>query len=290
MRGPLRCRGRVPLPPVLEGQHPGFLFDSQTMRRRGRRCGAGRGCRGNGRAREQEGEDEQQTLVHTTEIIWEVPCYAPACMTGLAVDAEKLGRRYGRRWALADVSFQVQAGTVVMVTGANGSGKSTLLRILASAIRADAGNATVLGFDLRRDREDVRKGTALLSHHSYLYETLTAVENLRVAADHMRVSRDSLPSLLGRVGLQERSDDAVSTFSAGMRKRLSFARILLQAPRLARLDEPYAQLDPAGFDLVDDVVSKLKADGATVLIATHQLERTGRLADAALHLEGGRLR
>ena len=228
--------------------------------------------------------------MHATEIIWEVPCYAPACMTGLAIDAEKLGRRYGRRWALADVSFQLQAGTVVMITGANGSGKSTLLRILATAIRADAGNAKVLGFDLRRDREDVRKGTALLSHHSYLYETLTALENLRVIADHMGVSRDPVQSLLARVGLEDRADDAVAGFSAGMRKRLSFARVLLQAPRLALLDEPYAQLDPAGFELVDDVVSKLKAAGATVLIATHQLERTGKLADAALHLEGGRLR
>jgi len=222
-------------------------------------------------------------------MIWEVPCYAPACMTGLAINAEKLGRRYGRRWALADVTFRVPAGTVLMVSGPNGSGKSTLFRVLATAIRPDLGKVTVLGFDLIREREDVRKAVALLSHHSYLYETLTARENLVVVSQHLGVGTDGVGPLLARVGLGERGDDAVSTFSAGMRKRLSFARVLLQTPRLALLDEPYAQLDPEGFDLVDDVIRELKADGTTVLVATHQLERTSRLADNALRLEGGRL-
>lgn len=211
-------------------------------------------------------------------------------MTGLAIDVEHLGRRYGRRWALADVTFRVPAGTVMMVSGPNGSGKSTLLRVLATAIRPDLGKATVLGFDLLRDRQDVRKGVALLSHYSYLYETLTARENLEVAADHLGAGYASVEGLLTRVGLGERGDDPVATFSAGMRKRLSFARVLLQNPKLALLDEPYAQLDPPGFDLVDSVVRELKAIGTTVLIVTHQLERTGKLADSTLHLEGGRVR
>src|SRR5215208_6556407 len=99
-----------------------------------------------------------------------------------AVDAEALCRRYGRRWALADVSFRIAPGRSVMVAGRNGSGKSTLLRIVATAIRPDRGTARVLGHDVRAEREAVRRRTALLGHASYHYESLTALENLAVAA------------------------------------------------------------------------------------------------------------
>jgi len=176
-----------------------------------------------------------------------------------------------------------------MVAGRNGSGKSTLFRILSTAIRPDLGSANVLGFDLVKQRYDVRKGVALLSHYSYLYESLTAAENLRVVAEHRGVPRDGLHQLLDRVRLGQRANDTVNTFSAGMRKRLSFARILLQRPRIVLLDEPYGQLDPEGFALVEEVVHELQDDGVTVLIATHQLERGGRLAQDAIVLEQGRL-
>ena len=208
----------------------------------------------------------------------------------IAIDAQSLARRYGRRWALADVTFRLDAGNVLMVAGRNGSGKSTLFRVLSTAIRPDRGKATVGGFDLTRDRFDVRKLIALLSHQTYLYESLTARENLRVVADHLGRGRDVIDSLLDRVTLGARKDDAVQTFSAGMRKRLSFARVLLQEPQIVLLDEPYGQLDPEGFALVDDVVRELKSRGVTVLMATHQLERGAGLADEAMILESGKVK
>ena len=119
--------------------------------------------------------------------------------------------------------------------------------------------------------------------------SLTGLENLRVFADHLGRSRDVLLPLLERVGLASRGLDPVSAYSAGMRKRLSFARVLLQEPRVVMLDEPYGQLDPEGFTLVDDVVRELRAQGSTVLMATHQLERGQRLADSAVFLENGRV-
>lgn len=206
-----------------------------------------------------------------------------------AVDATNLARRYGRRWALTDVSFNLAGGAVLMVAGSNGSGKSTLLRTLATAIRPDAGSARIGGFDVVTQREDVRKLVALLSHASYLYDSLTARENLTIVADHLGRLRDGIDALLDRVALGRRADDPVATFSAGMRKRLSFARVLLQEPRVALLDEPYGQLDPEGFVLVDEVVRELKSRGTTVIIATHQLERGGTIADEALMLNGGRV-
>ena len=205
------------------------------------------------------------------------------------IEAQQLARRYGRRWALADVSFSLEGGAVLMVAGPNGSGKSTLLRTLATAIRPDGGSARIGGFDLVREREDVRRLVALLSHSSYLYDSLTARENLAIVADHLGRPRTGIAALLDRVGLGRRADDVVATFSAGMRKRLSFARVLLQEPRVALLDEPYGQLDPEGFVLVEDVVRELKAGGTTVMIATHQLARSIALADDALLLDTGRV-
>lgn len=200
---------------------------------------------------------------------------------------EKLARRYGRRWALADVTFQLAAGRVLMVAGRNGSGKSTLFRVLSTAIRPDHGVGKVGGYDVAHEREDVRRISALLAHQSYLYESLTAKENLNVVARFL--GSDDEREVLDRVGLLQRADDPVSTFSAGMRKRLSFARVLLQKPEIVFLDEPYGQLDPDGFRLVDAVVQELKSRGATVLIATHQVERVRGYADGSITLEGGRV-
>ena len=210
-------------------------------------------------------------------------------MTSLAIDARNLARRYGRRWALADITFQLETGRVLMVAGRNGAGKSTLLRTLATAIRPHQGSASVHGFDLERERFDVRRLTALLGHQSFLYESLTAFENLAVAADALGGSRSLIPALLDRVGLGSRSNDAIATFSAGMRKRLSFARVLLQNASVVLLDEPYGQLDPQGFALVDEVVRQLRVQGATVLMASHQIERGAALADEAMVLEFGRV-
>ena len=207
----------------------------------------------------------------------------------LAVDVANLARRYGRRWALSDVSFQVPAGTVVMVAGRNGAGKSTLFRVLATAIRPDRGTASVAGFDVVTAREDVRRATAMLSHQNYLYESLTAKENLQVVASHLGIGRNGIDGILDQVTLGSRANDPVSTFSAGMRKRLSFARVLLQEPKVVLLDEPYGALDPPGFDLVDAVIADLKRRGTTVLMATHQVERVARFADATITLEQGRV-
>lgn len=203
------------------------------------------------------------------------------------IDTDGLARRYGRRWALSGVTMHVPAATVMMVAGRNGAGKSTLLRVLATAIRPDRGSVTVGGFDVVRHRQDVRKLTALLAHQNYLYDSLTARENLAVVADHLRVSRVRVLPLLEQVGLATRADDVISTFSAGMRKRLSLARVLLQEPRVVLLDEPYGALDPPGFDLVDGIIAGLKASGATILMATHQWERASRFCDLAIVLEQG---
>src|SRR5688500_1883522 len=206
------------------------------------------------------------------------------------VHAEALSKRYGARWALVRVGFQVASGEVAMLAGRNGSGKSTLLRVLATALRPDMGTAKVAGLDVTAHRDEVRRRVALLDHRSHLYDVLSALENLEVMAAFIgdpELDRARLMAVLEEVGLAERASDPVSEFSAGMRKRLGLARVLLKEPEVALLDEPYGELDPPGFRLVDGVLDRLRRRGATVLMATHLVERGRQHCDRALVLSGG---
>jgi heme exporter protein A len=216
----------------------------------------------------------------------------PKTQAAPAVETAGLSRRYGRRWVLWDIDWSVPVGCAALVAGHNGAGKSTLFRILATAIRADRGRAVVAGHDVARARHSARRATALLSHASYLYEALTARENLEITLRLLGrpAERATIDDLLETTRLIDRADDPVATFSAGMRKRLALGRVLAQAAQVVLLDEPYGQLDPAGFRLVDDTVRRLRSAGATVLMATHQLERASVLCDLGLVLERGQVR
>lgn len=208
-----------------------------------------------------------------------------------AIEARGLSRRFGRRWALAEVDFRVRRGGAVMVTGRNGSGKSTLLRVLATAIRADGGSARVAGYDIRSEKDEVRRRVSLLGHELYLYQALSGLENLELWAGFLGRGggRAALLGHLEEVGLASRADDPVSTYSAGMRKRLALARTLLQDASVVLLDEPCSGLDPDGLRLVDELLARWRRSGVTVLMATHQPERGRLLCEEELVLEEGRL-
>ena len=206
------------------------------------------------------------------------------------VETADLCKRYGARWALVRVGIRLARGETAMLAGRNGSGKSTLLRVLATALRSDLGTARVAGLDVATEREEVRRVTALLDHRSHLYDAFSALENLELAGRFLGADgRDRVMAVLDEVGLADRAGDPVAGFSAGMRKRLALARVLLKAPQIALLDEPYGELDPPGFRLVDGVLDRLRRRGATILMATHLLERGREHCDRALVLDGGRV-
>lgn len=206
-----------------------------------------------------------------------------------AVETAGLCRRYGRSWALIDVDLQVPAGSSLLVAGRNGSGKSTLFRVLAGALKPDRGQVRVHGHDALAARQELRRHIALLGHYSYTYDALGALQNLQVAARMMGrpADRDALLPLLEEVGLADRANDPIHTYSAGMRKRMAFARVLLQDAPVMLFDEPYGQLDPPGFRFVDELVPRLKARGKTVIIASHHLEKGAELCDFGIALERG---
>ncbi len=196
-------------------------------------------------------------------------------------------RRFGRRWALRGVTLSIGPGEVVGVEGHNGSGKSTLLRILSTAIKPTGGEAQVFGADVVRQPTTVRGVVAFLTHYPGLYDDLTAEENLRFACRMLGVDFGRVPPVLERVGLAREAGETVRTFSAGMQRRLSLARLLLQRPRLLLLDEPYNNFDPAGIALVNEVVREVRGAGGAAMIVLHDRHSAGDLLDRVVRLKQG---
>jgi heme exporter protein A len=207
-----------------------------------------------------------------------------------ALELQDVSKRFGARWAVARVSYALPAGRSLLLTGHNGSGKTTLLRMIATAAFPTAGAIRVFGRETRAARMAVRDDVALLSHAPHLYEDLTAAQNLMLLARLLALEQPKarVAELLTRVGLADRADSPVRQFSAGMRKRMSIARLLMKTPRLALLDEPFGELDPAGITQMEGHIRELQAAGATIVLATHLIEQGLSLTHERLHLEQGR--
>ncbi|MCU0267438.1 MAG: heme ABC exporter ATP-binding protein CcmA [Acidimicrobiales bacterium] len=194
----------------------------------------------------------------------------------------------GRFPALAGVDLDVGRGEVVLLQGPNGAGKTTLLRACAGLVAVVGGEARVLGEDLRLDRRTVRRRVGLLGHATALYDELTVADNVHFWARAAGASRADADGALTRLGLDGRLRDvAVHRLSAGQRRRTSIAAMLARRPELWLLDEPHAGLDAAGRDLVDGLVGEASAAGATVLVASHELERAQALAGRIVTVAGG---
>ena len=202
-------------------------------------------------------------------------------------------RRYGYHWALRDVSLEVPRGAVVAVVGPNGSGKTTLLKVIATLLRPHRGSVELFGQDVAKRPEEVRRQVGLLSHHTYVYEELTARENLEFAAAMYGLGGAEVAArvdaALRSVGLAAAADRRVRTFSSGMRKRLALARATIHAPALVLLDEPYGALDADGRAWVDERVASFGTQGATAIVATHHVHRVLGLCREVVWLRAGRV-
>lgn len=194
----------------------------------------------------------------------------------------------GRFPALAGVDLDVERRRVVLLRGANGAGKTTLLRALAGLVPITAGEATVLGVDLRADRRSVRHRVGLLAHGTGLYDELTVADNIRFWTRAARADLADATAAMARLGLDGRLQSvAVGRLSTGQRRRTSLACLLARRPELWLLDEPHAGLDKEGRDIVDSLVRDATAAGATVILSSHELDRSIELADEIVTLGGG---
>jgi len=205
------------------------------------------------------------------------------------IAADEVSRHFGRRRAVSRVTFKAGRGTILGLLGPNGAGKSTLLAMLATLLRPSSGT-------IRYGQSDAAAGPSLrarigvLGHDLFLYPELTARENLAFfaglygIADPAAQARDALD----RAGLAARADDPVSSLSRGMRQRVALERALIHDPRLALLDEPFTGLDDASTGALVGRLHALRASGAIVILATHDLDLAEGLLDCAIFLRDGR--
>jgi len=194
----------------------------------------------------------------------------------------------GRFPALAGVDLDVDRRRIVLLRGANGAGKTTLLRALAGLVPVSSGEAVVLGVDLRTDRRAVRHRVGLLAHGTGLYDELSVSDNVRFWTRAARADIADADAAMARLGLDGRLRDvAVGRLSTGQRRRTSLACLLARRPELWLLDEPHAGLDKDGRDIVDELVRDAAVAGATIILSSHELDRSIDLADEIVTLGGG---
>ena len=207
-----------------------------------------------------------------------------------AVRLTDVSRHFGRRRALAKLSLTARTGDILGLLGPNGAGKSTLLGVLATLVTPNTGDV------MYGDRTGTSWGPALrthiglLAHELHLYAELTARQNLTFFAELYGLkAAEVVPAALERAGLADRADDDVGGFSRGMRQRLALERALLHRPRLVLLDEPFTGLDDRSVGAVSDRLRRLAADGAIVLLATHDLDLADGLVTRVALIRDGRL-
>ncbi len=190
--------------------------------------------------------------------------------------------------ALAGLDFNASAGESVLLTGPNGAGKTTLLRLCAGLHRLDGGAGSVLGHDLATERPEIRRRVALVGHRTMLYEDLTVAENLRFWGRAGGVDDDVVALTARRLGVEARLHDVpASRLSAGQRRRVALTVAAARRPELWLLDEPHAGLDQRGRDVVDELIGQATAAGATVLVASHELDRVASVVTRQVTISGG---
>lgn len=198
---------------------------------------------------------------------------------------------YGDFPALAGVTFSVGSGEILLLQGANGAGKSTILRACAGLAPIVRGTAVVLGTDMRTSRKSVRHRVGLLGHNNGLFSDLTIRENVTFWSQIVGAGDDEIGAALERMGIAGRlADVRVGDLSAGQKRRCSLANLVIRRAELWLLDEPHAGLDGRGRDELDAILRQAVTAGATVILASHEIERSRDLATRVVLVSGGRVK
>ena len=211
----------------------------------------------------------------------------------LAVQAEGLVRTFGDVRALDGIDLTVERGQVVGLLGPNGAGKTTTVRILSTLLAPTAGRATVAGFDVVKQADEVRRSIGLTGQYAAIDEYLTGRENLRMFGGLYHLSpkyvKERSEELLDWFDLSDAADRPAKTYSGGMRRRLDLAASLVAQPSILFLDEPTTGLDPRSRLGLWDVINNLVAQGTTVLLTTQYLEEADQLAQDIVVIDQGRV-
>ena len=211
-------------------------------------------------------------------------------MSTPVVELEEAVAVLGSFPALAGASIRIDEGDIVLLRGPNGAGKTTLLRVCAGLVPIVRGSGHVLGLDLAVERDAIRRHVGVLGHQNGLYLDLTVGENIRFWGATVGASGDETQAAMERLGVGERLVDVpVRKLSAGQKRRTALACLVARRAQLWLLDEPHAGLDASARDELDHTLRQAAASGATILVASHELERAGSLATRTVDVVAGRV-
>jgi len=201
---------------------------------------------------------------------------------------ERLTKTFGHIRAVNGIDLTIKKGEFFTLFGPNGAGKTTLVRILSTLVRPSSGNVFINGIDIRDEQEPVRSAIGVISHHTYLYNNLSAYENLKFYGRLYEIANQEkqIEEVIRRVGLKGREHDLVRTYSRGMQQRLSIARAILHSPAILFLDEPYTGLDQHAAQMLNDLLAEHRGE-RTIFLITHNLNRGLALCDrVAVQVKG----
>ena len=207
------------------------------------------------------------------------------------IQVKNLTKDFREVKAVDDLSFKVSAGQVYGFLGQNGAGKSTTIRMLLTLIKPSSGEIEIFGLNLQKHRKEILQQVGAIIERPDLYKYLTALENLRIfaAMSGVKIPEKKLMDQLAMVGLAERANSKVKTYSQGMKQRLGIATALVHDPKLIILDEPTNGLDPQGIADIRNLILHLSKDlGKTLLISSHLLSEMELIADSMLIIDKGK--
>jgi ABC-2 type transport system ATP-binding protein len=193
--------------------------------------------------------------------------------------------------AVKNVTMNVDSGSIFGLLGPNGAGKSTLMRMISTLLKPTSGSATVEGFDIAKQTNEVRNVLGVVQEKLLLYPLLTARENMelfgRLYGMEPRIMKEKVSMLLEEVKLTSVADRPVATYSTGMRQRINIVRALIHDPRVVILDEPTNGLDPQSVRWVRDYIKDLKSRGFTVILITHDMKEADELSEKLAIMDNG---
>ena len=207
------------------------------------------------------------------------------------IEARGLEKNFGFKTALRKVDLFLKKGDCLALFGPNGAGKTTLIQILCSLMRPTSGTVKLAGLDTQLNREVLHKIIGVIAHDTFLYNNLTAAENLKFYGMMYNVPQlhEKTEELIKLVGLNEYINDQVQTFSRGMKQRLSVARAIIHDPMILFLDEPYTGLDQHGSEDLKQLLMQFRDQGKTIILTSHNLSRGLELCNQVAILKSGAL-
>jgi heme exporter protein A len=207
------------------------------------------------------------------------------------IEARGLTKKFGYKTALRNVDILMKDGDSLALFGPNGAGKSTLIQVLCSLLQPTSGSVRIAGYEARHDREALHQIIGLIAHRTFLYPQLTAYENLKFYGSMYGVAGFDvrIKDVLDIVGLSDYTHDTVQNFSRGMQQRLSIGRAIVHDPLILFLDEPFTGLDQQGREDFIKLILQFRAQGKTVIMASHDLQLGIELCDRAAILKAGKM-